>query len=138
MVLWNITVTDITTNMGVANAKVCLLAGGGALCWPPEQADYTAYTDANGLAAIDVTTGFYRVGIIVEGYESAHDPHNPPEGCVWWTCTGAGGAGSDYDFAVTPTGVPEPNGVAKSPLLVALPLALGAGLIGISLVSERI
>lgn len=99
MVLWNITVTNIGSDR-VPNAKVYLFIEGGIQ--PPEQADYTKDT-INGVATFDVPAGFYKVGVIAPGYESAYEPHNPPpEWLNIWTCWGAGGAGYDYDFAVTP------------------------------------
>ncbi len=110
MVLWNIKVTDITTNRGVANAKVSLIAGGGALCFPSAQAEYTQYTNTNGIATFNIPSGFYRVGILASGYESAHAPHTPAYGCEW-TCHGAGGArdGDTYNFPVKPTVAPPPR-----------------------------
>ncbi len=99
MVLWNIMVTNIGSD-SVPDAKVCLFIGG--VIRAPEEADYTQDT-INGVAAFDVPAGFYKVGVVAPGYESAYEPHNPPE--EWkdvWTCWGAGGAGYDYDFAVTP------------------------------------
>ena len=125
MVIWNITVTDINTNMGVANASVYLFEGGGGI-EPPENASFSATTDANGVATFDVPSAFYRVGIFASGYASAYEPHNPlPEWLDVWTCWGAGGAGHDYDFAVTPKDIP----VSKSAISIALPLVVGAILI---------
>ena len=100
MVSWTITVTDIKTNKGVANALVYLFIGGATIS-PPENANYTGTTDANGAALFEVPQDFYSVGIIAKNYESAYDPHNPPD--EWkdvWTCWGAGGAVGIYDFAV--------------------------------------
>lgn len=122
MVLWNITVTDISTSKGVANANVYLFEGGGGV-EPPENASFSTTTDVNGVATFDVPEVFYRVGVFASGYESTYEPHNPPE--EWknvWTCWGAGGAGHEYDFPVKPSAEPG----AKSPLLIALPLAVGA------------
>jgi len=97
IISWVITVTDRETNKGVPNAKVYLFSKGGIQ--PPENADYSEVADESGAAHFDVPTGFYHVGIIAIGYESAYDPHNPPD--EWkdvWTCWGAGGAGYKYDF----------------------------------------
>ncbi len=106
MVLWNITVTNIGSD-SVPDAKVYLFTGGGGI-EPAEQAAYTKDT-INGVATFDVPADFYRVGIIAPGYESAYEPHNPPEEWkAFWTCWGAGGAGHDYDFAVTPV-IEEPD-----------------------------
>ena len=125
MVLWNITVTNINTNKGVPNAKVCLFTEGGIA--PPEQANYTGYTDTNGVATFDVPAAFYHVGVFASGYDSAYEPHNPPpEWLDVWTCWGAGGTGDNYDFAVTPTA--GPNGT-KSPLLIALPIMIGTAIL---------
>ncbi len=121
MVSWNISVTDINTGNGVEGAKVCLFIAGGGV-EPPENADYTQYTNANGLALFEVPAEFYRVGVFAPGYESAYDPHNPAEEWLGvWTCWGAGGAPYDYDFAVRYVGVPPTE--ADVPLIL-----LGAGL----------
>ena len=126
MVLWNITVTDITTNSGVPNAKVCIFIEGG-IETPPENADYIGYTNTNGVATFEVPSAFYHVGIYASGYTSAYEPHNPPpEWLDVWTAWGAGGAGQDYDFAVTPKDVPSGF---KSAISIALPLVAGAILI---------
>ena len=120
MVLWNIIVTDINTNMGVPNAGVYLFEGSGGV-EPPENASFSATTDVNGIATFDVPATLYRVGVFASGYESAYDPHNPPaEWLSVWTCWGFGGAPYDYDFAVRYVGVP--------PLEVDLPVIAGAGL----------
>jgi len=106
MVSWRISVTDIQNNRGVADAGVYLFVGGGGIV-EPELADYSGKTGADGAVILDVPEDFYRVGIVAPGYESAHDPHTPPE--EWkdtWTCWGAGGAGYDYDFAVKPSAAP--------------------------------
>jgi hypothetical protein len=101
MVQWTISVTDVDTNTGVANAKVCLFGGSGSMCQNPEEADHTMMTDGNGEATFDVD-GFFIVGIIISGYESAYEPHDPPEDCAYnYAATGAGGAREDtYDFPV--------------------------------------
>jgi len=117
MVSWTITVTDIETNKGVANAPVYLFIGGGGIV-PPENADYSGTTDAYGAAVFDVPQGFYRVGIIAKDYESAHDPHNPP--AEWkdvWTCWGAGGTIGIYDFEVKYVGVTPPPPPPSSSIL---------------------
>lgn len=132
MVVWNITVTNIGSD-SVPHAKVYLFIGG--VIRSPEEADYTQDT-INGVATFDVPAAFYKVGIIAPGYKSAYEPHNPPE--EWkdvWTCWGAGGAGHDYDFAVTPL-IPQNGGLNlwMGPLIVSATIA---SIIGAVFVAKR-
>lgn len=100
MVEWKISVIEAGTERGVEGATVYLFLGGGGI-EAPELANYTGQTNSEGVAILDVPQDFYRVGIVAINYESAYEPHTPPEEWkAFWTCWGAGGAGHDYPFYV--------------------------------------
>lgn len=127
MPILTVTVTDIDTGRGVANAGVYLFEGGGGI-EPPENAYYSKKTDQSGTARFDVS-GFFRVGIAAKGYEiyDPDDPRAPLE--EWkdvWTCWGAVGVARDitYDFPVKRV-KPEVNYA----IAIGLPLA-GLAIVG--------
>lgn len=127
MPILTVTVTDIDTGRGVANAGVYLFEGGGGI-EPPENAYYSKKTDQSGTARFDVS-GFFRVGIAKRGYEAVV-PWVSEE--VWepwkdiWTCWGAVGVARDitYDFPVKRV-KPEINYA----IAIGLPLA-GLAIVG--------
>ena len=101
-------VYDEKTKIGVPFAEVHLFEGGGGV-EPPEAADYKGYTDSEGKAVFEVY-GFFRVGIIARGYESAHEPHIPPgEWKHVWTCWGAVGVARDIDYPFAVRSVAPPT-----------------------------
>ena len=139
IVSWAITVKDIETDKGVPNAKICLFEGGGKMCQPPEEADYTEFTDANGVAIFNVPVAFYRVDVYVAGYESAQVQHVPSE--EWkdvWTCCGAGGAPHTYPFQVKKIpGYEPPEEPKKLNLVIAGGVVVALAVIGGVLIIRR-
>ena len=126
MPILTVRVIDVTTGSGVSGAGVYLFIEGGSI-EPPVNADISGTTGSDGVAQFDVE-GFFRVGIIAKGYESAYDPHTPPE--EWkdvWTCWGAVGVARDitYDFPVKYVGLPP----SRIPIWLILPFGVGLGAI---------
>jgi len=108
----------------ISGAYVFLFAGGGGI-EAKEAAAYSFTTGADGVADLAGIAGFYRVGVIKNGYVAADSTHTPNSGWVnIWSAWGAAGLNNNmiYTIRLTNTGanIPEPN---TSPTATPTPTA---------------
>jgi hypothetical protein len=134
---FNIRIVDVNTSLGVSGADVYLFEGGGGV-EPVANAVAHSVTDNDGYVNFQVT-GFYRVGVIKDGYVAGYSVYAPfgidSDGNLWsetWTCWGAGGASAFYTIHVMSI---EPVKPVWNP--VNLVTLSGVGLVVVGFVARR-
>lgn len=108
----------------IEGANVYLFEGGGGT-EVKEAADYSFESDSDGYVSLVGLTGFYRVGVIKNGYESAESTHVPfGEWVNVYSAWGAAGITSNMLYTIrlkyTGANIAEPNG---SPTATPTPIS---------------
>lgn len=108
----------------ISGAYVFLFEGGGGV-EAKEAAVYSFTTGADGVADLSGITGFYRVGVIKNGYNSAESTQVPfGEWVNVYSAWGAAGLSNNMVYTIrlinTGADIPEPNG---SPTATPTPIS---------------